>query len=148
MIARLLPSDPGGVGGSRWAAWFLVLYGVMMAVPGMIHAFAPDGGIGSIGGIDMSADFARLRAMAGWAGATQIVHGLACIAIGLRYRTLVPLFLTLALVERLVLTWSAWIAHPGPTGHHPPAHYGDLVSLPLIVLFLWLSLRTRQARAS
>jgi len=139
-MARLLP-EPWGESGSRAAAWFLVLYGVMMAVPGLIHAFAPDGGIGTIGGVDMSTDFARIRAMAVWAGATQIVHGLACIAVGLRYRALVPLFLALALAERLVLTWSAWFAHTAPGGHHPPAHYGDLVSLPLLVLFLWLALR-------
>lgn len=107
MIARLLPPDPGGAGGSRAAAWFLVLYGVLMAVPGLIHAFAPDGGIGTIGGVDMSSDFARIRAMAAWAGATQIAHGLACIAVGLRYRALVPLFLLIALGERLVLSWSA-----------------------------------------
>ena len=141
VIARLLPPDPGGAGGSRAAAWFLVLYGVLMAVPGLIHAFAPDGGIGTIGGVDMTSDFARIRAMAAWAGATQIAHGLACIAVGLRYRALVPLFLLIALGERLVLSWSAWIAHTPPGGHHPPAHYGDLVSLPLLVLFLWLALR-------
>jgi hypothetical protein len=127
--------------GTRTAAWFLVLYGVLMTGPGLIHAFAPDGGIASIGGVDMSSDFARIRAFAAWAGATQIVHGLACIAVGLRYRALTPLFLALALIERLVLAWSGWIAHPGPTGHHPPAHYGHLVMLPLLALFLWLALR-------
>lgn len=126
---------------TRWAAWFLVLYGVLMAGPGLIHAFAPDGGLGSIGGIDMSRDFARLRAMAAWAGATQIAHGLACIAVGLRFRTLVPLFLVLILIERLVMAWSAWYAHPGPTGHHPPAHYGHLVMVPVIAGFLWGVLR-------
>jgi hypothetical protein len=145
-MTRILPAGLNSEhAGTRWAGWFLVLYGVLMAGPGLIHAFAPDGGIGSIGGIDMSTDFARLRAMAAWAGATQIVHGLACIAVGLRYTALVPLFLVLALIERIVLTWSAWYAHPGPGGHHPPAHYGDLVALPLIILFLWLALRRESA---
>lgn len=141
-MARLLP-EPSGHGGSRAAAWFLVLYGVLTLGPGLIHLFLPDGGIGVIGGIDMSHDFARIRAFAAWSGALQVAHGLACIAIGWRYRQLVPLFLVIALVERLLLAWSAWIAHAVPGGHHPPGHYGHLASLPLIALFLWLALRAK-----
>lgn len=148
-MTALLPAslaDPGPA--SPWPARFLVLYGLFWIVPGLIHAFLPDGGIGSIGGIDMSQGFAPLRAMAAWAGATQIVHGLACVIVGLRYRALVPLFLALGLVERAIMTWSAWYAHLSPSGHHPPAHYGDLVALPLLALFLWLALRGQSARVS
>lgn len=148
-MTALLPAslaDPGPA--SPWPARFLVLYGLFWIVPGLIHAFLPDGGIGSIGGIDMSQGFAALRAMAAWAGATQIVHGLACVIVGLRYRALVPLFLALGLVERAIMTWSAWYAHLSPSGHHPPAHYGDLVALPLLALFLWLALRGQSARVS
>lgn len=141
-MGRLLP-PADRTGGSRAAAWFLVLYGVLTLMPGLIHLFLPDGGIGVIGGIDMSQDFARIRAFAAWAGALQVAHGLACIAIGLIYRKLVPLFLLFALVERLLLAWSAWIGHAVPGGHHPPGHYGHLASLPLIALFLWLALRAK-----
>jgi hypothetical protein len=71
----------------------------------------------------------------------QIVHGLACVAVGLRYRALVPLFLLLGLIERALMSWSAWIAHAPPGGHHPPGHYGNLAALVLLALFLWLALR-------
>jgi hypothetical protein len=59
----------------------------------------------------------------------------------LRYRTLVPLFLLVSLIERLLLSWSGWIKHVPVSGHHPPEHYASLISLPVILLFLWLSVR-------
>lgn len=148
-MAALLPAsltDPGPA--SPWPARFLVLYGLLWVGPGLIHSFLPDGGLATIGGIDLSQNFATLRAMAAWAGATQLVHGLACVAVGLRYRALVPLFLALGLAERAIMTWSAWYAHLSPSGHHPPAHYGDLVVLPLLAFFLWLALRDQPASVS
>lgn len=137
------PASPPLRGAARWAAWYLVFYGVMWVVPGAIHAFAPDGGAGSIAGIAMDGDKGVIRALFAWAGAGQIAHGLACIAVGLRYQQLVPLFLALGLVERAIMSWSAWIAHAPASGHHPPGHYGDLVALGLLASFLWLSLRGR-----
>lgn len=142
IVHRVLP-PPGsaGTGISGWAAGFLLIYGIGWLVPGMIHLFLPDGGAGSIAGIDLSANFEIIRALFAWAGASQIVHALACIVVALRYRALVPLFLLLGLVERMLMAWSAWIAHAPASGHHPPGHYGDLIALPLLAFFLWLSLR-------
>jgi hypothetical protein len=64
--------------------------------------------------------------------------------VALRYRALVPLFLLLSLIERLLLSWSGWIKHVPVSGHHPPEHYASLISLPIILLFLWLSVRRSQ----
>jgi hypothetical protein len=76
-----------------------------------------------------------------WAGATQIAHGITTLIVALRYRSLVPLFLLVSLIERLLLSWSGWIKHVPVGGHHPPEHYVSLISLPVILLFLWLSVR-------
>jgi len=107
----------------------------------MIHSFLPDGGAGSIAGLDLSHNPTMIYAMFAWAGATQIVHGIVTLIVALRYRSLVPLFLLVSLLERLLLSVSAWVTHAPVSGHHPPGHYGSLVSLPLILLFLWLALR-------
>jgi hypothetical protein len=79
--------------------------------------------------------------MFAWAGATQIAHGIVTLVVALRYRTLVPLFLLVSLVERILLSVSGWVRHVPVSGHHPPEHYASLVSLPVILLFLWLALR-------
>jgi len=130
--------------GSPLAAHFLLLLGIGWVIPGMIHVFLPDGGAGVIAGIDLGSNPAALIGAFAWAGSTQIAHGLVMIAIALWYRPLVPMLLALSLVERGLLTLTAWVTKPSPTGHHPPEHYASALLVPLILLFLWLSLRQRR----
>lgn len=141
MMAILPPSTNAQYAGSRLSAWYLTLYGLGWCIGGSIHSFAPDGGAGSIAGIDLTRDSERTIALFAWAGATQLAHGMSIIAVSLKYRSLVPLFLLLALLERILLSWSAFVSHSPMSGHHPPGHYGSLISIPLILIFLWLSLR-------
>lgn len=130
--------------GSPLAAYFLLLLGIGWVIPGMIHVFLPDGGAGVIAGIDLGSNPAALIGAFAWAGSTQIAHGLVMIAIAAWYRPLVPMLLALSLVERSLLTLTAWVTKPSPTGHHPPEHYASALLVPLILLFLWLSLRQRR----
>lgn len=141
MTHVLPPSTNAHYAGSRYSAWFLMLLGLGWCIGGSIHSFAPDGGAGSIAGIDLSQDGRRIIALFAWAGATQLAHGIAMIIVALRYRTLVPLMLLLSLLERGLLSWSAFVAHVPASGEHPPGQYGSLIAVPLILLFLWLSLR-------
>lgn len=127
--------------GSPGAAWFLAFYGVLWIVPGIIHSFMPDGGAGVIAGLDLSHNPTLIFGLFAWAGATQIAHGIVTLVVAMRYRALVPLFLFVSFIERLLLSWSGWIKHAPISGHHPPEHYASLVSLPVILLFLWLSLQ-------
>jgi hypothetical protein len=141
MRAILPPSTNNQYRGSRYAAWFLAAYGIGWIIPGMIHSFLPDGGAGVIAGLDLSHNPTMIFGMFAWAGATQIAHGIVTLAVALRYRTLVPLFLIVSFIERLLLSWSGWIKHLPISGHHPPQHYASLILLPIILLFLWLSVR-------
>lgn len=140
-MSLLPPSTNHGYAGAPAAAWFLVLLGVAWVVPGLIHSLLPDGGAGVIAGLDLSTQRPLIVALFAWAGATQIAHGLVMITVGMRYRPLVPLLLAISLLERGLLVWSAWVRHVPVSGHRPPEHYGSLVAVPLIMLFLWLSLR-------
>lgn len=121
---------------------FLVLCGTLAVIPGTIHVFMPDGGAGVIAGIDLSSDAVRIVSIFAWAGATQIAWGLMMLAIGLMYRALVPLALTLLLLEKSLHALSFWVLKPGD--HHPPESYAVLVAVPLIALFLGLALRRRE----
>lgn len=141
MSVFLPPSTNADCGGSRYSAWYLAFYGIAWIVPGMIHSFLPDGGAGTIAGLDLTPNPTMIFGMFAWAGATQIAHGIVTLVVALRYRSLVPLFLLVSLIERLLLSWSGWVKHLPVNGHHPPEHYASLISLPVILLFLWLSVR-------
>lgn len=137
----LLPAISEPYRGARASAWFLVLLGLGSVVPGCIHYFLPDGGAGVIAGLDMGAQRATIVGVFAWMGATQIAYGLAQLAVAFRYRSLTPLFLMLALIERSLAAIAAWVTKASPSGHHPPENYAVLVLTPLIAVFLVLSLQ-------
>ena len=142
---RLLPpSTNESYTGSMLSAYFLTLFSVLTVIPGCIHEFAPDGGAGSIAGIDLGPNRHVIIALFAWAGATQIVFGLAALVVSLRYRTLVPLMLALAFVERTLHALNAWVLKSADTLHRPPEHYGVLIAVPLLIAALILSLRERE----
>lgn len=143
-MALLPPSTNKDYRGSPLAAWFLILTGVMSIIPGCIHYFLPDGGAGVIAKMDLSTRGQTIIALFAWFGAMQIPHGIGQLIIGLRYRSLVPLMLMLAIIERFLLTLDAFFLK-GAATNHPPGHYGSVVALVLSVIFLILSLRERRA---
>jgi len=141
---RLLPPSTNDVySGSMLSAYFLTLFSVVTILPGCIHTFAPDGGAGTIAGLDLSQNGRVIIAIFAWAGATQIAFGLVTLIVSLRYRSLVPLMLTLAIVERALHALNAWVIKGGAAGHHPPEHYAVMIGLPLLFAALVLSLRDR-----
>ena len=140
---RLLPPTTNdSYTGSTLSAYFLTAFSILTIVPGCIHVFAPDGGAGSIAGLNLSQNGRTIIALFAWAGATQIAFGLAMLVVSLWYRSLVPLILSLVIVERTLHALDGWVLKAGAGGHHPPEHYGVLVSLPLLVAALALSLRS------
>lgn len=147
MSALRPPSTNHQYHGSRYAAWFLTFYGIGWIVPGLIHSFLPDGGAGTIAGLDLSHNPALVVGLFAWAGATQIAHGIVTLVVALFYRSLVPLFLLVSLLERVLLSWSAWIGRGQTGGHHPPEHYASLIPVPFILFFLCLALRPATAQS-
>ncbi|MBX3025180.1 hypothetical protein KF840_09740 [bacterium] len=136
----LPPSTNGRYAGSPVAAYVLTAFGVLSLLPGCIHTFLPDGGAGSIAGIDLSQNGRVIVAVFAWAGATQIAFGLTALIVSLRYRELVPLLLALAILERTLHALNGWV-FTGGAAHHPPEHYAVLVALPILVAALAASLR-------
>ena len=76
-----------------------------------------------------------------------MVHGVSMLAVALRYRTLVPLYLALGLIERMVMTLNWWVFKAAAAeGHRPPEVYATLVLLPVLVFFLVRSLAPASQR--
>ena len=139
------PSTNAQYRGATASAYFLALLGMISVIPGCIHYFLPDGGAGVIAHLDMGDRAAVIIGVFAWMGTTQIAYGFAQLAVALRYRALTPLLLLLALIERCLGALAAWVTKGSVTGHHPPENYGVLVALPLIALFLALSLIPRKS---
>ena len=145
MLANLLPSSTNDTySGSIVAVYFLTLFSIFTIVPGCIHVFAPDGGAGTIAGLNLGQNGRVIVALFAWAGATQIAFGLAMLIVSLRYRTLVPIMLGLAIVKRALHALNAWVLKSVPGGHHPPEHYGVLIALPLLLAAFVFSQRPSQ----
>ena len=136
-------STNGDYHGRPVAAWFLTLVAVGTIVPGGIHVFLPDGGAGTIAGIDLGQNGKTIIAIFAWAGATQMVWGFLMLAVSLAYRSLVPLVLGLVLIERMLIAANQWLLKSTGTGHQPPEAYVTLVAIPVILLMLSLSLSKR-----
>jgi len=147
-MSLLPPSTNGDYTGAPLAAHFLTLVGTFTIGPGLIHSFLPDGGAGVIAGMDLSGNGAAIIGVFAWAGATQIVWGITLVVASLRYRSLVPPLLVLLMLERGLIALNLWVLKAPRGGHHPPEAYATLVTLPLLVAALSLSLRvTRRGKS-
>ena len=140
-MSFLPPSTNAQYTGAPTAAHFLTLVGVLTILPGLIHTFLPDGGAGVIAGLDLSGNGATVIGVFAWAGATQIVWGMALLVASRRYRSLVPPLLVLVAIERGLIASNIWLLKAPASGHHPPEAYATLVSLPLLLGAFALSLR-------
>ena len=127
--------------GSLASVWFLGLYGLLELIPGSIHYLLPDGGAGVIAGLNLTSNKHTIIGVFAWMGALQIAYGLGMLAVAFWYRPLVPLFLGLGLLEKILMSVAAWVTKPSPTGHHPPGHYGSLLLVPVLAVFLAMAMK-------
>jgi hypothetical protein len=139
-FANLFPaSSNAGYDGSILSVWYLGLMAVLTIGPGCIHYFLRDGGAQSIAGLRLERHQRLIFHLFAWAGATQIVWGLAMVAVVWRYQALVSLVLALLVFERSLHLWSMWIGSKSG-GYRPPEAYITLALVPANLLFLLLSL--------
>ncbi|MDF2715576.1 MAG: hypothetical protein K0R28_2501 [Paenibacillus sp.] len=129
MWEPFLPKEAGNdYRGYAIAKWVFLLLAAIGFVRSCIHLLAPDGGAGSIAGMDVS--------VAGGDGAViQLV-------VFFRYRTLIPFLYALMLVETL-LRMLVGQMNPVEFAHTPPGAIGNYVMLPLVAVMLILSLKRK-----
>lgn len=120
--------------------YVFVVVAVISTVRSLIHLLAPDGGAGSIAGMDLSVPGANgiVFAFALW-GSAQLVYALIQWLVIFRYQSLVPLMWAVLILETL-LRMLVGRTKPVAFAHKPPGTIGNYVLLPLAALMLALSL--------
>lgn len=138
MMGRLLnwwlpsPAD-NRFRGSKLPTFVFTAIAAVSTVRSCIHLFAPDGGAGSIAGMDLSVAGAEgiIFAFALWGG-SQLIYALIQLLVAFRYRSLVPLMYLLLILElfsRLLVGWMK----PVSFSHTPP---GAIANYALLVVAL------------
>jgi hypothetical protein len=127
--------------GSPWAWRFLLALAALNLARGSIHLFVSDGGAGQIAGIDLSENREVIVFLFAVMGLQQLAFGVLDLAVALRYRSFVPLLLTLETVKQAVAVAVMWLYKPLPV--EAPGKYGAILLLLLLALALFLSLRPR-----
>ncbi len=126
--------------GSRIPFYLLILTAIVWTARSCIHIFSPDGGAGSIAGMNLAVSGANevIFAFALW-GAEQLIYSLIQWIVILRYRSLVPLLWGVQLLETLGRMLVGRLK-PVTFAHVPPGAYGNYIYLALSVAMLALAL--------
>lgn len=139
----LLPKQAGNaIRGSRVPVFVFAVVAVISTIRSGIHLLAPDGGAGSIAGIDLAVDGAEaiVFSFALW-GSAQLLYALIQLIVVIRYRSLVPLMYVLLMLET-GLRWFVGVTKPVTFAHTPPGAVGNWVWVVLSVLMLAVTFAT------
>jgi hypothetical protein len=145
----LLPAKiDNTIRGSQIPFYVFALYAVVSLVRSCIHLLAPDGGAGSIAGMDLSVAGADgiIFAFALW-GSSQLILAVIQLLVVFRYRSFVP-FMYLMLMLEVLLRDLVGQMKPVTFAHTPPGAIGNQLTLPLTALMLGLSLWSAYRRGS
>ena len=137
VFALLLPARlDNTIHGSKLPFYFFAVYALVSAVRSCIHLLAPDGGAGSIAGMDLTVAGADgiIFAFALW-GSSQLLFAIVQLLVVWRYRALVP-FMYLMLALEIGLRVLVGRMRPVTFAHTPPGAIGNQIMLPLALLML------------
>jgi hypothetical protein len=137
LLPRLADNTARGI---RLPAYVFALIAIVSAIRSCIHLLAPDGGAGSVAGMDLSVQGASgiVFGFALW-GSAQLVYAFVQLVVAFRYRSLVP-FMYLLLIIETILRMLVGRMRPVHFAHTPPGAVGNWVLLPFAAFMLVLSL--------
>lgn len=122
------------------AKYVFLLIIVLTLVRNCIHLFAPDGGAGTIAGMDTSGATGQnlISIFAVW-GLSQLIIGFFFTIVYFRYKSLISFCYSILIVEyagRILIGFFK----PGITTHTPLGAFGNLILVPLSIIMLILSI--------
>ena len=141
LLAILLPAQIDNViRGTKIPFYIFALYAIVSTVRSCIHLLSPDGGAGTIAGMDLSVAGADgiIFAFALW-GSSQLLFALIQLLAVIRYRSLIP-FMWLMLALEVLLRELVGAMKPVTFAHTPPGAIGNQIILPLAVVMVAWSL--------
>ena len=122
----------------------LVLIGIMNLGRGSIHVFRSDGGAASIAGIDLSQNGEVILTLFASMGLSQILLGVIDLAVGLRFRALVPLLLGYHLLQQIGAAIIVWWWRPLPV--EAPGKFAAVALIPLVAIAFFCATQRPSAR--
>ncbi len=125
---------------------FLVLIGMLNLGRGSIHLFRSDGGAASIAGIDLSQNGEVILTLFAAMGLSQILLGTIDLAVGLRFRGLVPILVGYHLIHQIGAAWVVWWWRPLPLD--APGKFGALAMLPFVAVAFLCAIHRRETVAA
>ena len=137
----LLPAKIDNViRGTKIPFYIFAIYAIVSTVRSCIHLLSPDGGAGTIAGLDLSVAGADgiIFAFALW-GSSQLLFALIQLFAVIRYRSLIP-FMWLMLALEVLLRELVGAMKPVTFANTPPGAIGNQIILPLAVLMVVWSL--------
>jgi hypothetical protein len=140
IFETLLPAKIDNViRGTKIPFYIFALYAIVSMVRSCIHLLSPDGGAGTIAGMDLSVAGANgiIFAFALW-GSSQLLFAIIQLLVVTRYRSLVP-FMWLMLALEVLLRELVGKMKPVTFAHTPPGAIGNQLILPLAALMVVLS---------
>jgi len=141
ILAVLLPAKADNiVRGMQLPFYAFAAIAIVGTVRSCTHLLAPDGGAGSIAGMDLSAGRDGIVfAFALW-GSAQLVYAAIQLVVVFRYRSLVPFMYVMVILE-ILLRMLVGRMKPVTFTHTPPGAIGNYVVLPLAFLMLAVCFR-------
>ncbi len=135
--------------GSTLPAGVFALISIVSVVRSCIHLLAPDGGAGSIAGMDLSVAGASdiIFAFALWGG-SQLIYAFVQLLVAFRYRSLIPFMYCLLILEALSRLLVGRM-RPVTFSHTPPgatANYVMLMLASAMLVFSYLSAQRQAAK--
>lgn len=140
IISIILPKTIGNsIQGIKFPFYVFALYAILSTARSCIHIFSPDGGAGSIAGLDLTVSGADgiLFAFALW-GSSQLLLSIIQLIVVIRYRALVPLMYLMLILE-ILLRQLVGFLKPVTFAHTPPGAIGNQLILPLAIIMLVIS---------
>lgn len=140
LLEWLFPSTvTNQVKGYKIASSLFLFISIVSIGRSLIHFLAPDGGAGTIAGIDLS--FAGSQSVVfafGLWGVSQLIYGFLQFLVAIRYRSLVPLMCLILIVETLG-RMLVGIMKPPILLHTPPGGIANYLILPFAIAMLILT---------
>jgi hypothetical protein len=137
IFETLLPAKiDNTIRGTKIPVYIFALYALLSTVRSCIHLLSPDGGAGTIAGLNLSVAGADgiIFAFALW-GSSQLLFAIIQLLVVIRYRSLVP-FMWLMLILEVLLRQLVGTMKPVTFAHTPPGAIGNQLVLPLAALIL------------
>lgn len=136
----IFPTLPSEYRGTTLSYWYLIGLTILTTGRSLVHMFAPDGGAGSIAGLDTSGEGGEnlISMFAQW-GLEQLLLSFVAWVVIIKYRFLVPFVLLVQFLD-----WSGrallGLIKPLVVENPPPGKIGNYIFVPLTAIALWFSL--------